>query len=518
MKKFFNTTGLCNPKNHYMVDPMRGFFDDVYKLIESHQFFLMHAPRQTGKTTLLHTLAHRLNKEGKYIGLVFSVETAGVPDLSLEMANEYMVNALYTMSSAFLTKKECPPKPSHPISLKDYLNSWSKIQSKPIVLLIDEADSLWDNVMISFLRQMRDGFQMRPENFPASIALVGLRDIREYKMKARGDNPAISSGSPFNVKAESFFLPVFTLIEVKSLFDQHTEVTGQVISKEVLEKIYEFTCGQPWLTNALANEIVSKILKNDHSIEITPRMVEIAKENLIYQRQTHLDSLVDKLKDPRVRPLITALINGTPPTFDDYEDSFRYCIDLGIVKLTSGVLQFANPIYREIVNRVMNLSFQHGMSGDDVYQSAWYALPDGSLDMDKLLRAFVKFYRRHSESWIQRFEYKEAGHQLLLMAFLQRIINGGGRIEREMAVGRGRTDLEIHWNDHVYVIEMKLKHDKYTREDGLEQIVRYLDKVGEPQGYLMLFELKNSEEISWEERLKWEEIEENGKRITVIEL
>jgi hypothetical protein len=131
-----------------------------------------------------------------------------------------------------------------------------------LVLLLDEVDALYDDVLISTLRQLRDGFQTRPKHFPQSIALVGLRDIRDFRMRARADNPSIGSGSPFNIKAESFFLPVFSKEEVRGLLDQHTQDTGQVFSEEVLQKLYAYSGGQPWLTNALANEVVRKILKN----------------------------------------------------------------------------------------------------------------------------------------------------------------------------------------------------------------------------------------------------------------
>ncbi|TAE54543.1 MAG: ATP-binding protein, partial [Bacteroidetes bacterium] len=191
MNRYFNTTGLCDPRKHYMVDPFRGLRGDIYRLIEAEQYFLIHAPRQTGKTTFLHQLAHRINGEGKFVCLVFSVESAGVPSFGEEIANERMVNALYGMAEYFLPAEERPPLPADGITLKDYLSVWSRAQAKGIVLLIDEADSLWDDVMVSFLRQLRDGFQIRPKGFPQSIALVGLRDIREYKTKARSDNPSL---------------------------------------------------------------------------------------------------------------------------------------------------------------------------------------------------------------------------------------------------------------------------------------------------------------------------------------
>ena len=298
------------------------------------------------------------------------------------------------------------------------------------------------------------------------------------------------------------------------MLDQHTHDTGQVFSNAVFEKLFDYSGGQPWLTNALANELVSKMLKNDFSREITPDMVETAKERLIEQRQTHLDSLVDKINEPRVRPIVMSIITGEAPAFDGYNDAVRYCRDLGII--TGGnPIRFSNPVYREIITRILNSSLADGID-QDIARTSWYLHPDGTLDMDKLLDAFTTFYRRHSESWLERFEYKEAGHQLLLMAFLQRIVNGGGRIEREMAIGNGRTDLAIYWKTQVVPIELKMHHDKWSQSDGLQQLSRYMDKLGQQRGYLVIFEKKNSTELPWEQRIRREIHQVDGKEIVLL--
>ena len=501
-----------------MVNPFRDMYDDVLRLIEAEQYFLIHAPRQTGKTTFLHALAHRLNREGKYVATVCSLESAGYPSITVETANEVFIRSLYQLAPLFLKGEQLPPNPySYPAGaqlFKQYLTDWCNQLGKPLVLLLDEVDALYDDVLISTLRQLRDGFQARPAHFPQSVALVGLRDIREYRLRARADNPSIGAGSPFNVKAESFFLPIFSREEVRGLLDQHTQDTGQVFSEAVFEQLYEYSGGQPWLINALANEIVAKMLKNDFSRKITPDMVEEAKERLIEQRQTHLDSLADKINEERVRPIIMSIINGESPLFDGYNDALRYCRDLGIITQDSPV-RFANPIYREIVTRILNSSFHEGIN-QDIVQTSWYLRSDGSLDMDKLLEAFVDFYRWNSESWLERFQYKEAGHQLLLMAFLQRIINGGGRIEREMAVGNGRTDLAVFWKDQIIPIEIKMHHNARSLPDGLQQLSRYMDKLGQKQGYLILFEKQSSEELPWDHRIRREVHEVDGKEVILL--
>ncbi|KJJ83157.1 ATPase domain protein, prokaryote domain protein, partial [Candidatus Omnitrophus magneticus] len=361
-KRYFNTTGFCMPERHYMVDPLRNQ-KIIFDLIEKTQYFTIHAPRQTGKTTLLHELAHRLNKEGNYISVVFSVESAGYRSITEETANLKIINSLYESCELFISKELWPKKSlaDEKCSLQTYLNNWAGSQKKPIVLLLDEIDSLYDDVLVSVLRQLRNGFQGRPKHFPSTIALVGLRDVREYKTKVRPSEVSLGSGSPFNIKAESILLGTWTKEEIAELYSQHTKDTGQIFSKEVVDRIYELTGGQPWLVNAVANEIVEKILKSDFTKKITLAHAEEAKENLIARRDTHLDSLLDKLKESRVKNIVSAIINGDSLVYDNFNDDLRYVIDLGIIRKEKYDIIFSNEIYREIIPRVLNFSMQENI-------------------------------------------------------------------------------------------------------------------------------------------------------------
>ena len=421
--------------------------------------------------------------------------------------------SIYSQAQRFLPENEMPPEIRKfdwqmQDGLKGYLEMWSKQNPKPLVLFIDEADSLLDDLFLTLLRQLRAGFEGRPESFPQSVALVGLRDIRDYKIRLRAERESMGTGSPFNVKSESLFMSGFTFGEVCSLLEEHTKETGQVFRPEIREEIFRLSQGQPWLTNALASQIVFKILRDDHEKEITPEHVMQAKEQLIQRRDTHLDSLIDKLNESKIKPLAEAIISGNAPHFDTLNDAVAYARDLGLIA-PSPPVRFANPVYQEIIPRVLSLGFQE-MLPQDIVQPRWY-IKENRLDMDALLRAFQKFYRRHSESWLGKYSFRETGRQLLLMAFLQRIINSGGRIEREMAAGNGRCDLWVEYGGEQHILELKLYHDQFTREDGLEQTGRYMDQMGVSTGHLIIFETRSG--ISWEERISREEIASDGKKI-----
>ena len=512
-KKTFNTAGLCFPEKHYMVNPLKRM-QEVQELIDQELYFTLHAPRQTGKTTYLYALARKLNTEGKYIALVASFERAGVASMTIRDANNTVINSIFVAASEQLAQKYRPVNPEEKNfeNLFNYLKAWSKSQTKPIVLLIDEIDALLDEVLISILRQLRDGYQSRPKYFPSSVALVGLRDVREYKAKIREGYASLGTASPFNVKAESFLLKNFSREEVYELLEQHTAETSQVFPDEVKEEIYRLSGGQPWLTNALARQIVSKILGDDYSKKITLDLVKEAKEQLISRRDTHLDSLVDKLKEERVKKIAQAIINGDNLPVDIYDDDILYVRDLGIVSQSSP-LEFANPIYAEIIPRIIAAPIQESIPKE--IQTPWFVTPDGTLDMEKLLKEFQEFYRRNSGAWLGRFEYKESAQHLLLMAFLQRVINSGGEITREMALGNGRIDLLVKFGNQEFALELKIKRDKYTIEDGKKQLGRYLDRLGLKKGYLLIFDPGPGE---WEDKLYYQEIAMGDKTIIMVGL
>ena len=518
MTRFFNTTGPCNPDRHYMVPPeSRLVRAQLDRYIESELFWVLHAPRQTGKTTFLQSWMRAINSGDKAKACYVSLESCqGVSEA--ERAIPVVCAAIRSFAESSLGAAYVPPMPRvDPLMALDrILKDWAALVApKPLVVLFDEVDVLQDQAMISFLRQLRGGFAVRGVGlFPVSVALVGMRDLRDYLVRSK-DGAALSTGSPFNIKEDSATLSAFSPDEIRNLIEQHRSQTGQTFSDEAVGRIWELTRGQPWLVNALCKKCVWTLKRNLERVEIAD--IEEARELLVEERAVHLDSLAERLKDPRVKKVVQSILTGESDPMLTEGDDFRMTLDLGLIALEDGVPAIANPIYRETIARVLSYGMQLAIP---VPEFRWKTA-EGMLDMDALLREFQDFWAQHSEIWEIKADYTEAFPHLLLMAFLQRVVNGGGRIEREYAAGRGRMDLAVEYNGGWNIVEIKLvarQGRERTVEKGLEQAARYRDTVapGAPT-YLVVFDRTDAGRAkTWEERLTWESRDAPGGPIAVV--
>ena len=521
MARFFNTSGLCKPEDHYMLDPLRRL-TSVYELIEDKKYFTIHAPRQTGKTTALHAFRDKINREGRYIALVFSCETASVTGEDFAEANQIIARAIVRAAHR-LPESERPVIPDNARDsdlLENVLTTWAEAQTKPIVLFIDEIDSLADLTLISVLRQLRNGYQERPKRFPQSVALVGLKDVRDYRVKVRDELKSMGTASPFNIKDKSLTLRLFTEEEVAELYLQHTAETGQAFTPEALKAAYYYSGGQPWLVNALARECVMEGPKKKTTETVTEDDILHAKEQLILRRDTHLDSLVDKLYEDRVRRIIEPIMAGEMLAHDVLNDDRKYVLDLGLL-VADPTLKIANPIYREIIPRVLNNNVE--VSIPEEYYN-WLD-DEGKLDWPRIWDGFLEFWIENGDILCDGAPYHEVAPQLALMAFLQRFANDKGYINREYAIGRRRIDLLVHWpyvkdGKRIWQKEaVELKVRKAGKSDplnvGLKQLKIYLDGLSLDNGTLIIFD-RRPDLPPLEERVTREFMDYEDKRIQLI--
>jgi len=516
MSRWFNIAGPCQEDIHYMLSPTIRL-PDLEELIQQRSYFVVHAPRQTGKTTAMLALAQQLTATGNYAAVMVSVEVGSAFNHDPGAAELAILGTWYNTISIRLPNELQPPvkqwqKEEPGQRIRAFLQAWAKASPRPLVVLIDEIDSLQDETLISVLRQLRDGFPNRPENFPTSVGLIGLRDVRDYKVASCGSD-RLNTSSPFNIKVSSITLRNFNAVEVVELYQQHTEETGQIFTTEATATAFDLTQGQPWLVNALAKEVVEKMVK-DRSISITKEHILQAKEILIARQDTHLDSLAERLREPRIKAIIEPMLAGLE-LGDIPNDDIQFVIDLGLCKMhPQGGLTIANPIYREVLPRVLTVT---PMASLPMIAPTWLT-PEGELNIDALLEAFLKFWRQHGEPLLGSTGYHEIAPHIVLMAFLHRVVNGGGTLEREYAIGSNRMDLCLRYKDVTLGMELKVWREKKRdpQTEGIEQLESYLARLGLDFGWLFVFDRRKNA-LPMEERLSTQVVmTENQHAITVI--
>ena len=533
--RFFNTAGPVDAEMHYCVPPLERLeAEELLLLIRQRKYFVLHAPRQTGKTSALLALRDELNAGGEFRCVYVNVEGGQSAREDVGAAVRAILSALSCAARQVIGDLagdeawvDILDAAGPHDALRRVLSGWAASDAKPLVLMIDEIDALIGDTLIAVLRQLRAGYPERPHRFPQSVILCGVRDVRDYRIHSSAEKAIVAGGSAFNVRAKSLRLGDFSPHEVESLLDQHTRETGQTFTSEARAAVRELTRGQPWLVNALAYEACfDNRAGRDRSRAITADAIQDAREQLILRRETHLDQLADKLREERVRRVVEPLLSGTKAGDAIAPDDLQYVRDLGLVA-RSGPVAIANPIYREVIPRDLTYTTQEMSIHHD---PAWYVDSDGALRVGELLGAFQAFFREHSEHWVERFQYREAGPQLLLQAFLQRIVNGGGRIEREYGLGRMRTDLLLVWPlggaaaqaqagecraTQQVVIECKVLHRglERTLREGLAQTRAYMDRCAAAEGHLVVFD--RTEGKRWDEKVFRRDEAEDGTPITV---
>ncbi len=509
--RFFNTEGPVRPDDHYAIAPLdRADVDEFLGLIRAKRYFVLHAPRQTGKTSALIALRDLLNsgEAGNFRCVSMNVEPAQVARDDVARGIRAILSGLATR--ARLLGDDYPDGVWPDVlanagpedALKELLTRWCVANPVPLVLLVDEIDSLVGDTLLSVLRQLRAGYEQRPEGFPQSVVLCGVRDIRDYRIRSSAGE-VIAGGSPFNVAAKSLRMGDFTEAETRALMAQHTEETGQRFTAAAQEAVWTQTQGQPWLVNALcAGACFDDKAGRDRSRSIEVDDVYAAREELILSRSTHLDQLAHKLEEERVRRVVEPILSGGEVQHDGRD--LEYVRDLGLLAPDSPP-RIANPIYREVVPRELGYVLQDSLD----IQARWYVHDDGRLDMTKLLTAFRTFFGEHAEHWLGHLgAYREAAPQLILQSYLQRVVNGGGRIEREYGLGRGRTDLLVLWPREAgqpsdlwerFVVECKVLRDSdrkslaRTVECGVKQTLGYMKQCGVKEGHLVVMDRRSGE-------------------------
>ncbi|MFI6522900.1 hypothetical protein ACIBF1_45610 [Spirillospora sp. NPDC050679] len=519
--KAFNTAGPCHQDKHYMLDPLVRL-PEARGLVERGEYFVVHAPRQAGKTTALFELAQELNGTGQYAAVRFSCETARVTGDDVGSAELLVLHSIHDAASWNGMPSECLPPDPWPqdvpgAQLLTGLRDWAARCPRPLVLLFDEIDTLRGQSLVSVLRQLSDGFNARPLPFPHSVVLCGMRNVPDCRASLGGDPDRPGTSALFDISAASLRIGEFSFAQVADLYGQHTAATGQRFTDDAVRRAFEASRGQPWLVNSLARDIIER-MRIPPTEPITGELVERAVERIIAERGTHLDSLVARLREPRVRRTLEPVIAGAegPP------DDLSYVRDLGLLT-RSGPLRISNPIYEEVTLRFLGqelLTWSYA-------EPRRFVRSDGQLDVPALLEEFVTFWKAESAILDAEPICDEAAYRLVLMAFLQRVAPSGAYVDREYAVGRQRVDvmvrkpytgadgrLAVQWS----AFELKVRTDESGDPvpAGLEQLDGYLDRLGLDTGTLVVFDRRRAAPPAAERTRLAEGKTPKGRAVTLL--
>lgn len=446
MQPFFNYSGPINPSDHYYIDPLSRFnWKDVFQLISTGHHVLFESPRKTGKTSALLAMVNALKDTGGYSPLYVSVGAAQATSQDIDDATKTIckmitmqvtANGSGSLPSGLLTNLIDTTKPRH--LLTSLLSQWATRNEKPCVLFVDDIDALSTRSLRSLIDQIQEGLSQHIKRFPLSIVLCGTLGSTTSSFKAIR-HEVYSNGNICGLKVTPVNIGWFNQADIAQLFKLHTKYTGQPFEQDIFAELWRDTKGQPWLVNRLGYLMTHKqAVRNEQKQPITLSDYRLAREQLIQARESHHNQLDAKLLEPPVKTVLSSVFAGLDMntcTFDEIE----YVKRLGLIE-TAPQIQLSNALYTEIILRELTFPAQVIIDRD----VSLYLTTNNTLDIQKLLDDFSQFYHENAEQWCDLFEYRESYSLWLLQAFLQRVIDGHGRIHRHF-VGQYNLEILIEW-------------------------------------------------------------------------
>jgi len=493
MRKF-NITGKIILAQHYFVD-LTPQIAKLMALVEEGSYFVVNRPRQFGKTTALNFLARHLHGTEAYLPILISFEGYGnKPELSSAefygVFWEKFLLYLQAKSVVYDWQPSAKPEDVSDFGFQKNVRAFCKAAvGKKIVLLIDEIDSIPETAVIGFLRALREMFLDR-DLLPTfhAVALAGVHDIKNLKARVREESQTLGTASPFNI-AIDYELPPFSRENIQQYFSQHTGETGQAFDDAVVTRVYEVTNGHPWLVSVLAKLLVEDLVP-DRRQKILIGHTEEAIQKLIKSSNSNFDSLYKNARKSGIFPIVLDLLTGARREFNIHSDSIALGVRYGIFAEGNQQLILANLIYAQVLYQ----HFKEDIGAADVkaiVADNHFEDQNGRLDFRRVFDKFQMFMKSKGAA-SKHPDFREAFGQLLVLSYLDMLVNGKGWTFKEVQSGEGRIDVICCYKNQKEVVELKLWYGERKYEDGLEQLARYLESENLSCGYLVVFDRREN--------------------------
>lgn len=512
--KVFNTTGLCVPELHYMVD-LSGRLREIQRMVDGGSYFTINRARQYGKTTTLKALAKHLAEKYTVVSLDFqrvdgrSFASGGrfsqaFARLLLD-ANEFQnVEMPGDFLEALRSMNQAPCDEINMDELFRIIARWCRASEKAIVLIIDEVDSAADNqVFLDFLGQLRSGFLSR-DTVPAfhSVILAGVTDIKNLRRKVRPEE-AHRYNSPWNIAADFNVEMSFGTEDIKGMLreyeaDHHTGMELQGIA----EMIYDYTGGYPFLVSRMCQYLDEKLPGTERfssmrdvwsraGVNEAARLIE-AESNTLFE------SMLGKLYDyPELEDMVRRILfHGEDIPYNALDPSVQQAVMYGFVRGKAGKIVVSNRIFETVFYNLF-------LTGQEVQRTGiWKAanrekagfIENGRLNMEKILERYVETF--HDIYGDRDEAFTEAEGRKYFLLYLKPIINGTGNyyIEAETRNSE-RTDVVVDYLGEQFVIEMKIWRGNAYNQRGEQQLGNYLDQYHLKKGYMLSYNFNKHKKL-----------------------
>ena len=517
MPKVFNTTAVCIPTEHYMVD-ISGRLSKIKEMIDARKYFTINRARQYGKTTILRALFTYLQKDYYTVLLDFQTfDTAKFQNgniFSLAFASSFLralkrnrlsKNKAFEQACAEL--KQAADGSNSIFSLKELFECLSDIcaaSDKPIVLMIDEVDSASNNqVFLDFLAQLRAQYIERAWQ-PAfqSVILAGVYDVKNLKQKLRPEEEH-KYNSPWNIAADFTVTMSFSQEEIAAMLKEYAADYKLGFDATIVAGwLYDYTAGYPFLVSRLCQLL-------DEKVSVLPEFASkkaawtqsgfnMAVRLLLQEKNTLFESLIGKLHSyPKLSQMLkSVLFSGAMYPYSADEEAIDMATMFGFIKNKDGYVAIANRIFE---TRLYNYYLaEDELQKNEIYKASIQDknqfITGGKLNMELILQKFIVHFNDIFGSYDERFLEEEARKYFLL--YLRPIINGTGNYYIEAQTRNlYRTDVIIDYRGTQYIIEMKIWRGNEYNARGEKQLASYLDAYHMKVGYLLSFSFNKNKQI-----------------------
>lgn len=515
--KVFNTTGLCNPNKHYMVDISDRLLQ-IKKMIEAGNYFCINRARQYGKTTTLAALKQLLLNDYQILSLDFqnidndAFSTGGtfsqtiarlILDIGefegLEIPEEFENEFKQLVSSSSTNVKMD--------ELFRIFRRWCLKSEKPIILIIDEVDSATNNqVFLDFLAQLRFLYLKRGENPKnktfQSVILAGVTDVKHLKSKIREDEQH-KNISPWNI-ATAFKLDMnLSQSGINKMLNEYELDHSIGMDTELISQtIFDYTNGYPVLVSRICQIIDIELVPDKFSSLEEAWTVngihEAVKDILSDSDFLLFQSLLGKLTDyPEMKNNIKRiLMEGKILTYNADNEAIKQMEMYGFVKNRNNTVVIANRIFEtRLYNQFLSEEeFKENDFSDQGVLEKNIFVRNGVLDVKLIIEHFISAYTQILGPLQEKFKEKD-GRELFLL-YIKPIINGTGNyyIEAETR-DHTKTDVIIDYLGKQYIIELKIWHGPRYNEAGEKQLKDYLDYYNLSKGYMLSFNFNKKKEV-----------------------